>query len=185
MRFCQCTTCFVAHQCPYMMSSVQSWMKNTSHLQRDISISINKGVWEWIILHTGITDCDLFSQSAVPIIPTPLPMKSPPPIVPVATWGYLKSLQTNSWQMRWNSTFMKIWTWTWLYHEKALNIKWEGGRLMFSTVMILFHVSGNRFRHLLQSQWFPSLQPAHECSVLESPCHGMLPMAGRPHQIRD
>lgn len=48
------------------------------------------------MLHTGITGCGLFSQGAFPIIPTPLPMKSLQPLVPVVTLGYLKSLQTNS-----------------------------------------------------------------------------------------
>lgn len=55
--------------------------------------------------------------------PTLLPMKSLQPLVPVVTLGYLKSLQTNSWQMRWNSTNMKIWTWNWVYREKFMNTK--------------------------------------------------------------
>lgn len=101
-------------------------MRNMSHLQIAIPTSINKGVWGGIMLHAGITGCGLFSQDAFPIIPTPLPMKSPQPLVPVVTLGYLKSLQTNSWQMRWNSTFMKIWTWNRVYHEISMNTKWEG-----------------------------------------------------------
>lgn len=42
-----------------------------SHLQKEIPTSINKGVWEGIVLHTGITGCSLFSQGAFPIIPHP------------------------------------------------------------------------------------------------------------------
>lgn len=100
------------------------WMRNMSHLQIEIPTSINRGVWERIVLHTGITGCSLFSQGAFPNISTPLPMKSPQPLVPVVTLGYLKSLQTNSWQMRWNSTSMKIWTWNLVFHEKSMNTKW-------------------------------------------------------------
>lgn len=100
------------------------WMRNMSHLQIEIPTSINRGVWERIVLHTGITGCSLFSQSAFPNISTPLPMKSPQPLVPVVTLGYLKSLQTNSWQIRWNSTSMKIWTWNPVFHEKSMNNKW-------------------------------------------------------------
>lgn len=108
-------------------ANVQPRVKAMTHLKRDIPISINNGVWGRIRLHTGISGCDLFSQGAVHI-PTRLRMKPPLPIVPVVTWGYLKSLQTNSWQMRWNSWFMKIWTWARLQHEKSVNAKlgWAG-----------------------------------------------------------
>lgn len=104
------------------MPNVQSWVKTTTQLKRDVPIFINNGVWERIMLHTGISGSDLFSQGAVHF-PTRLRMKPPLPMVSVVTWGYLKSLQTNRWQMRWNSWFMKIWTWAWLHHEKSTNAK--------------------------------------------------------------
>lgn len=136
-------------------------MRNMSHLQIAIPTSINKGVWGGIMLHAGITGCGLFSQDAFPIIPTPLPMKSPQPLVPVVTLGYLKSLQTNSWQMRWNSTFMKIWTWNRVYHEISMNTKWEGENLFW----LLWHHSTAvtaeiDFSDIRRGSWRPTL-PAH------------------------
>lgn len=117
------------------MPNVQSGVKTMTHLKRDVPISINIGVWERIMLHTGISSSDLFSQGAVHI-PTRLQMKPPLPIVPVVTWGYLKSLQTNSWQMRWNSWFMKIWTWAGLHHEKSANAKL--GRVWVKSLMLQY-----------------------------------------------
>lgn len=118
---CHGANYLVAHWSPQKMPTVQSWVKTTTHLKRDVPIFINNGVWERIMLHTGISGSDLFSQGAVHI-PTRLRMKPTLPIVSVVTWGYLKSLQTNRWQMRWNSWFMKIWTLAWL-HEKSTNAK--------------------------------------------------------------
>lgn len=111
------------------LQTVQPRENMMTHLKRDVPISINNGVWGRIMLHTGISGSDLFSQGAVHV-PTRLRTKPPLPIVPVATWGYLKSLQTNSWQMRWNSWFMKIWTWARLRREKSANAKlgWAGAR---------------------------------------------------------
>lgn len=39
-------------------------VKNVSQLQKEIPTSINRRVWERIVLHTGITGCSLFSQGA-------------------------------------------------------------------------------------------------------------------------
>lgn len=102
------------------------WRRNMSHLQIEIPTSTNRGVWERIMLHTGITDCNLFSQGVFPS----LPMKSPQSLVPVVTLEYLKSLQTNNWQMRWNSTHVKIWTQNLVNDEKCINTKWVRRKLM-------------------------------------------------------
>lgn len=92
--------------CPYTDHVI--WTQNMPHLHIEIPTSINREVWERIMLHTGITDCSLFSQGAFPYH---FANETPQCEVPEARVGYLKSLQTNTWQMRWNSTNMNIWTW--------------------------------------------------------------------------
>lgn len=47
-------------------------LRNMSHLQIENPNIHKQEVWEGIVLHTGITDCSLFSHGAFPIIPPSL-----------------------------------------------------------------------------------------------------------------
>lgn len=141
------------------MSGHMFRVRNMSHLLKKIPTSINIGVWERIVLHTGIMCCSLFSQGAFFIIPKPFANEIS---TARSSCGYIWVSQIPSnkqlGETRLIFVNMKIWTWNWASYKISCRelrrlVRTKVRVTLFTQPFLRIPVSSCQMCELSKQQW--------------------------------